>query len=353
MTTAGASNPDSDAADAPSRASSQCLNCGTVFAERFCPHCGQRRDLRPLSLGALVWELLIEILDSDARVWRTLRTLVTKPGQLTLDWAAGRRVRHVPPFRLYLVLNVLVFLVFSFSLGSPTVLNDEVRAPSNEAELEARLRELQTQEGPGAAGQRAGLREALAAVRAARAAEGETPDDLTEFTTDPDLEAALAWLGLDASKIEAAVDDVTARPQAFAERIYERLPTVMIGLLPLLAFVLSVLYLFSGRPYVVHLVGLGHLHAFFFLLLMLIEGFVGFGRLLEVLAVPVLPGLLTWTPTIGFAAAFWYVTRWLTHFYGHSSGGAILMTLFLPLLHFIGAVLGMTLVTIVTFAGKL
>ena len=265
MTTAGAANPEPEGARAQDRASIRCLNCGTVFAERFCPDCGQRRDLRPLSLGALAWELLIEILDSDARVWRTLRTLVSQPGQLTLDWAAGRRVRHVPPFRLYLVLNVLVFLVFSLSLSSTTALKDTEAAASDEAEFEARLHELDTQEGPGAAGERKGLSEALAAVRAARAEENEAQDEMFELTTNPDLQAALAWLGLDASNIEAAVEDVTARPQAFAERIYERLPSVMIGLLPLLAFVLSVLYLFSGRPYVVHLVGLAHLHAFFFL----------------------------------------------------------------------------------------
>ena len=353
MTTAGAANPQPEGARAQDRASIRCLNCGTVFAERFCPECGQRRDLRPLSLGALAWELLIEILDSDARVWRTLRTLVSQPGQLTLDWAAGRRVRHVPPFRLYLVLNVLVFLVFSLSLSSTTALKDTEAAASDEAEFEARLHELDRQEGPGAAGERKGLSEALAAVRAARAEDNEAQDGMFELTTDPDLQAALAWIGLDASNIEAAAEDVTARPQAFAERIYERLPSVMIGLLPLLAFVLSVLYLFSGRPYVVHLVGLAHLHAFFFLLLILIEGFVGFGRLLEVFAVPVLPSLLTWTPTIGFIAACWYVTRWLKRFYGHGAGGAAFMALCLLLLHFIGAVIGVTLVTIVTFAGKL
>jgi len=202
-------------------------------------------------------------------------------------------------------------------------------------------------------GQRAGLRQALAAVRAAQAAEEEEEDDFIELTTDPEFAMAMARFGLDASRVESAVDDVTARPQEFAERVYERLPTVMIGLLPILAFVLCVLYLFTGRPYVVHLVGLAHLHAFFFLLLILVEGFVGFGRLLEVLAVPMLPSLLAWAPTIGFTAAFWYVTNWLRNFYGHGTGGAIAMTLLLLFLHFIGAVLGVTLVTLITFAGKL
>ena len=68
---------------------------------------------------------------------------------------------------------------------------------------------------------------------------------------------------------------------------------------------------------------------------------------------PVLPSLLTWTPTIGFIAACWYVTRWLKRFYGHGAGGAAFMALCMLLLHFIGAVIGVTLVTIVTFAGKL
>lgn len=333
-----------------------CLDCGRTVTTPFCPHCGQRRNLRPLSLRGLVWELLIEILDTDARVWRTLRCLVREPGQLTLDWASGRRMRHVPPFRLYLVLNVLVFLVFSMSAEPPLVFDEEGGAfAEGEAQLEAELAELEGETGPDVEGQRQGLEGALAAVRAARArseaeAGASAPEDDSgiNLTTDPELTATLAALGIERERAEAAILDIVENPTAFGEAIYERLPTVMILLLPVLALAMSALYFLTGRPYVVHLVGLAHLHAFVFLLLLLVDGFEGFGALLATLQVPVLPGLLGWAPTIGFLVGFWYLMTWLKRLYGHGRGGAIGMSFVLLMLHVIGATIGVVLVMLVT-----
>ncbi len=48
---------------------------------------------------------------ADSRLWRTLWLLVSKPGFLTVEFLEGRRARYLPPFRLYLVLSVVLFLV--------------------------------------------------------------------------------------------------------------------------------------------------------------------------------------------------------------------------------------------------
>jgi hypothetical protein len=387
-----------------------CLDCTRSVDSDFCPSCGQRQKLRPLSLHSLVWELLIEILDTDARVWRTLRTLVTQPGQLTLDWAAGRRTRHVPPFRLYLVLNVLAFLVFSFTSDTefaPTGVEPGESVAEGEAAIVAQLQELEGREGAGIEGRRRGLEQALTAIRAVRARRegrrgeapaaahapegiadgltGEATADASGITTPEDLEAevtaALEEGGIDAEfriasplaeddaeerelfdflgrfgitqeNIEASIDDIRADPGAFGARIYEQLPTVMILLLPVLALALGVLYVFSGRPFVVHLVGLAHLHAFFFLLLLLLEGFEGFGTLLELLAVPWLPSLISLLTAFGGVVGFWYVTSWLKHLYGHGTGGAIAMSVVVLLLHVLGAALGLVAATVITFLGS-
>jgi hypothetical protein len=338
-----------------------CLNCDRPVHTRFCPDCGQRQDLRPLSLHGLVWELLIEILDTDARVWRTLRCLVREPGQLTLDWAAGRRMRHVPPFRLYLVLNVLVFLVFSLAEETPLAFSgQDASFEQREAQLEAELEELEARTGPGVESERRALQRALAAVRSARTAraemavagkgEAEAPEAATniDLTTDPEFTAFLASLGVDRERAEAAIVETIEHPREFAEQIYERLPTVMILLLPVLALVMSLLYFLTGRPYVVHLVGLAHLHGFFFLLLLLVEGFEGFGTLMATLHVPMLPALFAWAPTIGFTVGFWYLASWLRRLYGHGTAGAIGMSLVLLTLHLIGAALGVAVVMALT-----
>lgn len=97
-----------------------CANCDAAAAGAYCAACGQKRA-RPGDLGvAHAWEHLAdELLDVDGRIFRTLRVLFTQPGQLTVDFLAGRRLRYVHPLRLFLVISGLFFL-FEAQAISPT-----------------------------------------------------------------------------------------------------------------------------------------------------------------------------------------------------------------------------------------
>jgi hypothetical protein len=61
----------------------------------------------------LLHELLEGLTHSDSRLWRTLKSLWFKPGKLTEEFIAGRRVAYLPPFRLYLIASILFFLLAS------------------------------------------------------------------------------------------------------------------------------------------------------------------------------------------------------------------------------------------------
>lgn len=99
----------------PLRAARCCLNCGAVLTGRYCANCGQAADVHVPSTGELIHEALEGITHSDSRLWRTLYLLWFKPGTLTQEFVAGRRAAYLPPFRLYLVLSILFFLVASVS----------------------------------------------------------------------------------------------------------------------------------------------------------------------------------------------------------------------------------------------
>ena len=62
-------------------------------------------------------EALESISHADSRLWRTLWYLLARPGFLTREFFAGRRVRYLPPFRLYLVISVVFFLVVGLPEG--------------------------------------------------------------------------------------------------------------------------------------------------------------------------------------------------------------------------------------------
>jgi hypothetical protein len=97
------------------RADARCLNCGANLSGRFCANCGQPADVHVPSSSELMHEVFEGITHSDSRLWRTLKLLWFKPGKLTQEFVAGRRATYLPPFRLYLVLSVIFFLVASFS----------------------------------------------------------------------------------------------------------------------------------------------------------------------------------------------------------------------------------------------
>jgi hypothetical protein len=92
-----------------------CLNCGAALTSRHCADCGQAADVHMPTTLELLHQALEGITHSDSRLWGTLLSLWFKPGKLTLEFIAGRRVRYLPPFRLYLVLSVIFFLLASIS----------------------------------------------------------------------------------------------------------------------------------------------------------------------------------------------------------------------------------------------
>lgn len=92
----------------------RCKNCDAVLLGRFCVNCSQAADVHVPSTVELTHELLEGLTHSDSRLWRTLILLWFKPGKLTQEFVAGRRVAYLPPFRLYLILSIIFFLIASF-----------------------------------------------------------------------------------------------------------------------------------------------------------------------------------------------------------------------------------------------
>ncbi|MBD8526519.1 DUF3667 domain-containing protein [Pseudomarimonas arenosa] len=92
-----------------------CRNCGTLVADAYCPRCGQSARVGKLRLRELADQALDAVADWDGRLWKTLRGLITRPGQVCADYVDGRRQAYVPPLRfclLALLANLLVGQLF-------------------------------------------------------------------------------------------------------------------------------------------------------------------------------------------------------------------------------------------------
>lgn len=92
---------------------SECFNCGHPFSghEKFCPECGQTNKDKRITFSNFVHEVFNGFISWDSKFWTTIIPLLTKPGKVSRDYIDGKRIRYANPFRFYLSVSVIFFLI--------------------------------------------------------------------------------------------------------------------------------------------------------------------------------------------------------------------------------------------------
>ncbi len=108
----------------------ECLNCGKTLRgdENYCSYCGQKNTSKKLNFGTFINNLFSGFLSYDSRFWTTFIPLLTRPGKVSKDYIAGKRARFVNPFRLYLNISIIFFLILGISnkIDNITIPVDEI-----------------------------------------------------------------------------------------------------------------------------------------------------------------------------------------------------------------------------------
>jgi len=293
---------EDDSPDIPLSESRNCLNCGTNLRGQYCGHCGQRSRSRLISLWELVSDAFGDLFEVDSRLWRTIVPLVFRPGRLTRDYLEGKRARFMPPFRMYLVLSLVFFIVAFFDPREELSLLYE--PPPPEATTEAG----NTQDSEDAEDEDDGGL-VIAFDNEGNAIESEGDCDVE----DSDVEGVPDFLArrLTPERLEQVCKQVHADSgKSLMEKVVNNVPTALIVLLPLMALVLKALYPLSRRYYVEHLLFFVHLHAFLFLLITLQ---ILFARLAGMLAIPETATVLTIVATSIYAPVYLFVALRRVH----------------------------------------
>ena len=93
----------------------QCVTCGEPLQETYCYKCGEKVfDRKELSLWNYSKEVAHQLTSLDAKIFKTIRLLVCRPGFLTKEYLMGRRTKYIRPMRLYLSFSMLYFFTFSY-----------------------------------------------------------------------------------------------------------------------------------------------------------------------------------------------------------------------------------------------
>lgn len=232
----------------------RCANCGARLTGQYCSECGQRHHDQPVHhFWHFVSEATEDLTHADSRLWQTLIALLFRPGFLTREFLEGRRVRYLPPVRLYLVLSVLFFLIVALTPDATTVARPILVQKGSEVYL--------TPFGVGG-------------LDAARAKE---------------VCASFHYTGPLAPRFNAnCARALSGNRTDLRDSFLHNAGRALFLLLPLLALVMKALYRKPPRHYVEHLLYFVHNHAFVFLVLAVYALLTAFAPALRPVLHPVL-----------------------------------------------------------------
>jgi hypothetical protein len=89
--------------------------------ERFCSHCGQENlDIEDSAFHLFI-HYIQDLFHYDGKLWHTLKSLVTRPGLVAMEYMEGKRQRYLEPIRFYVFASTVFFLVFFVMIGKEPV----------------------------------------------------------------------------------------------------------------------------------------------------------------------------------------------------------------------------------------
>ncbi|MGQ7868124.1 DUF3667 domain-containing protein [Sunxiuqinia sp. sy24] len=247
-----------------------CSNCSHEFKGFYCPNCGQSSSEFDRPVGFVFYDFLGNLLAFDSRFVRTFRDLVFKPGFLTVEFFKGRRARYAPPFRIYIFMSFILFLLLQIM--------------SNRG-LNVALEYSMSQQWNGVLASDSVVNASLDSLEV-QLNLADNPESSMQLDYADLLQAGSLGKGLHrlANQLETKAereDDPIKRGELFHLAQMFRSPDQLIAkflkylsyaffiLLPVFALLLSLVYFWQKIFYIRHLIFSVHLHAFIFFLLSL------------------------------------------------------------------------------------
>ena len=222
----------------------RCLNCGADLTGQYCSQCGQEDSELRVSLKRLARDFMAEQLGLESKVPTTLWRLISKPGVLTKEYLAGKRVRSLLPLRLYLSASVIYFLLLSLPFFGSGFKPQMKLTGVDAAALDSTGVKFDSS-----------TTVTIGALDRGRLAKSASGTRIANF-----VNRRMKRFG--AMSTQEAVD-------FFKKSFIKYMPNAVFLLLPVFTLILYVLYRKSGRFFAEHLIFTLHIHAFAFVVLIL------------------------------------------------------------------------------------
>ncbi|WP_439184242.1 DUF3667 domain-containing protein [Carboxylicivirga taeanensis] len=235
-----------------------CKNCDHQFNGKFCSNCGQSVKELERPIRFMIADFMGTIITFDTRLMKTLVTILFKPGRLTLDFLEGKRARYMPPFRFYLFISFVMFLLMS------VVTNNSISSNYHQAKntLETGGKEL--------AALVDSVNTSNDSIYVATRAKLKAELDSTELdSTDIDQLDKLVdnfknTLENDQSKYAKTSKMIKDYPELYINKLYQFTSWSLFLFMPIFAFFLWISFFRTRKLYIGHLIFSLNIHSFIF-----------------------------------------------------------------------------------------
>ncbi len=86
-----------------------CFACDEPMHGLYCAACGNKNDNMRRSISSLGIELFSSLTALEGRIWKSLRSLLLKPGEMAREFSDGARTKWTSPIRMYLAMSLALF----------------------------------------------------------------------------------------------------------------------------------------------------------------------------------------------------------------------------------------------------
>jgi hypothetical protein len=343
------------------RKENDCLNCGTILEGKYCHNCGQENLQIKESFGHMMNHAISDYFHFDHQFFHTLKPLFFKPGMLTNEYMAGRRVQYLHPIKMYIFVSIVYFLIF-FQSGVQVVKTSQ--APNKMATVERkRIDSINI---------RIAKNTKLSAYQKKKlllvskqygmpnikvdeldASRNKNNGFMTPTTKDTTYEQYLINQGKAPVEERDGFFERTYNKTAltytqkygsrarevFFDEFKHNVPKMMFLLLPMFALILKITFWRSKKFYVEHLIYTFHIHCFLFLFLAII--------MLLQLAIPV-GWVIGWISTFTTLYIIWYIYKSLKIVYHRGRFRTITKMIGMSFTYFMAFVFCLCVVMIIT-----
>ncbi len=324
------------------RKENNCANCGAELQGKFCHTCGQENLELKENFGHMMTHAISDYFHFDHQFFHTIRPLFLKPGKLTMEYMAGRRVQYLHPVKMYIFISLVYFLLLFKSSHKEEKTNNnkdkqhakkDLVTANNNLDSALKSEDVPSFVKPMIARQKRQNEDALKSKNKKDATEDFDFDDDKTIKRKGKLPGTsndsnyVAYLANQAKLPSGKRDNFLMKAyneksyiyqekygekarEAFYEDFKHNIPKMMFLLLPLCALIFKIAFWKNKKYYVEHLIFTFHLHCFVFAFLAII-------MLLQMIT-PNAWGLDNWLDFIGFLGITWYLYRSLRVFYQRS-----------------------------------